>query len=395
MKALCWEGVNKLSVEQVPDPELRNDQDVIVRLIAGTTCGSDLHLIGGYIPAMRAGDVIGHEFIGEVVETGPAVRKHKVGDRVVVCSFVGCGRCWYCANDLWSLCDNTNTNPGIGQALFGYETAGIFGYSHAMGGLRGSHAEYVRVPFADYGAFKVPEGIDDTSALFVSDSVPTGWMSADLAGVKPGDVVAVWGCGAVGQMAARAAILKGAERVISIDRIPERLAMTERYVGAETIDYTTTDVAVELRERTGGRGPDVCIEAVGMEAHSDGPMHLYDQAKQQLRLQTDRPTAVRQAIHACRKGGTVFILGVFAGAVDKFPLGAVINKGLTVRGAQMHGQRYIPMLLDRLAAGEIDTAHLATHTLSLEQAPMAYDMFKHKSDGCVRVVIRPDHQDAA
>ncbi|MCZ9340949.1 alcohol dehydrogenase catalytic domain-containing protein, partial [Streptomyces sp. TRM76130] len=216
--------MNKLSVEQVPDPELRNDQDVIVRLLAGTTCGSDLHLIGGYIPAMRAGDVIGHEFVGEVVETGSGVRRHQVGDRVVVCSFVGCGRCWYCAHDLWSLCDNTNTNPGVGQALFGYETAGIFGYSHAMGGLRGSHAEYVRVPFADYGAFTVPEGIDDTSALFVSDSVPTGWMGADLGGVKPGDVVAVWGCGAVGQMAARAAILKGAERVISIDRIPERLA---------------------------------------------------------------------------------------------------------------------------------------------------------------------------
>nr|WP_268268846.1 zinc-binding dehydrogenase [Actinospica acidiphila] len=214
-------------------------------------------------------------------------------------------------------------------------------------------------------------------------------MGADLGGVKPGDVVAVWGCGAVGQMAARAAILLGAERVIAIDRIPERLEMTERYIGAETIDYTTTDVAAELRERTGGRGPDVCIEAVGMEAHSDGPMHLYDQAKQQLRLQTDRPTAVRHAIHACRKGGTVFILGVFAGAVDKFPLGAVINKGLTVRGSQMHGQRYIPMLLDRLAAGEISTAHLATHSVSLDDAPTAYDMFKHKTDGCVRAVIRP------
>ncbi|CAL9632331.1 putative zinc-binding alcohol dehydrogenase [Streptomyces sp. enrichment culture] len=389
MKALCWEGVNKLSVEQVPDPQLRNDQDMIVRLLAGTTCGSDLHLISGYVPAMQAGDVIGHEFIGEVVETGADVRRHRVGDRVVVCSFVGCGRCWYCAHDLWSLCDNTNTNPGIGQALFGYESAGIFGYSHAMGGLRGSHAEYVRVPFADYGAFAVPEGIDDTSALFVSDSVPTGWMGADLGGVTPGDTVAVWGCGAVGQMAARAAFLLGAERVISIDRIPERLAMTQRFAGSETLDYTSTDVAAELRERTGGRGPDVCIEAVGMEAHSDGPMHLYDQAKQRLRLQTDRPTAVRQAIHACRKAGTVFVLGVFTGAVDKFPLGAVVNKGLTLRGAQMHGQRYIPMLLERLAAGELRTSHLATHSFPLERAPEAYDMFKHKTDGCVRAVIRP------
>ncbi|MFC7920903.1 zinc-dependent alcohol dehydrogenase [Streptomyces cinereoruber] len=362
---------------------------MIVRLIAGTTCGSDLHLIGGYIPAMRAGDVIGHEFVGEVVETGPQVRRHKVGDRVVVCSFVGCGRCWYCAHDLWSLCDNTNTNPGIGQGLFGYESAGIFGYSHAMGGLRGSHAEYVRVPFADHGAFTVPEGIDDTSALFLSDSVPTGWMGAHLGGVRPGDTVAVWGCGAVGQMAARAAMLLGAERVFSIDRLSERLAMTERFIGSETLDYTATDVAAELRERTGGRGPDVCIEAVGMEAHSDGLVHLYDQVKQQLRLQTDRPTAVRQAVHACRKAGTVFVLGVFTGLVDKFPLGAVVNKGLTVRGAQMHGQRYVPMLLDRLAAGELRTSHLATHTVTLDEAPKAYDMFKHKTDGCVRAVIRP------
>ncbi|MEV7673193.1 zinc-dependent alcohol dehydrogenase [Streptomyces sp. NPDC088752] len=381
--------MNKLSVERVPDPELRNDQDMIVRLIAGTTCGSDLHLIGGYIPAMRAGDVIGHEFVGEVVETGPRVRRHKVGDRVVVCSFVGCGRCWYCAHDLWSLCDNTNTNPGIGQGLFGYESAGIFGYSHAMGGLRGSHAEYVRVPFADYGAFTVPEGIDDTSVLFLSDSVPTGWMGAHLGGVEPGDTVAVWGCGAVGQMAARAAMLLGAERVFSIDRVPERLAMTERFIGSEALDHTATDVAAELRERTGGRGPDVCIEAVGMEAHGDGPMHIYDQVKQQLRLQTDRPTAVRQAVHACRKAGTVFVLGVFTGLVDKFPLGAVVNKGLTVRGAQMHGQRYVPMLLDRLASGELQTSHLATHTVTLDEAPKAYDMFKHKTDGCVRAVIRP------
>ncbi|HZG02273.1 MAG TPA: zinc-dependent alcohol dehydrogenase [Streptomyces sp.] len=389
MRALCWEGVNKLSVEQIPDPEIRNDQDVVVRLLASTTCGSDLHLIGGYIPAMRAGDVIGHEFVGEVVEVGPAVRRHRVGDRVVVCSFIGCGRCWYCQNDLWSLCDNTNTNPGIGQALFGYETAGIFGYSHAMGGIRGAHAEYVRVPFADYGAFPIPEGVDDISALFASDSVPTGWMGADLGGVRPGDVVAVWGCGAVGQMAARAAILKGAERVIAIDRVPERLAMTEEHIGAEVIDYTTTDVAAELRERTGGRGPDVCIEAVGMEAHGTGPDYLYDQVKHQLRLQTDRPTAVRQAIHACRKGGSVFVLGVFGGVVDKFPLGMVVNKGLTLRGAQMHGQRYIPMLLDRIADGEISTSHLATHVMSLDDAPQGYDMFKHKKDGCVRAVFRP------
>ncbi|HEX2317091.1 MAG TPA: zinc-dependent alcohol dehydrogenase [Thermomonospora sp.] len=390
MRALCWEGVDELSVETVPDPELRNDQDVIVKVLAGTTCGSDLHLIGGYIPAMRAGDVIGHEFLGEVVEVGPGVRRHRVGDRVVVCSFIGCGRCWYCANDLWSLCDNSNTNSGLTQMAWGYEPGAVFGYSHAMGGFRGSHAEYVRVPFADYGAFPVPDGVDDISALFASDSAPTGWMGAHLGGVKPGDVVAVWGCGAVGQMAARAAMLLGAEQVISIDRFPERLAMTREHVGAETIDYTTTDVGAELRERTGGRGPDVCIEAVGMEAHSPGVEYAYDQVKHQLRMQTDRPTAVREAIYACRKGGSVFVLGVFGGVVDKFPLGALMNKGLTLRAAQMHGQRYIPMLLERIAAGELSTRHLATHVMSLDDAPQGYDMFKHKKDGCVRAVFHPN-----
>ncbi|WP_410645810.1 zinc-dependent alcohol dehydrogenase [Amycolatopsis sp. lyj-346] len=389
MKALCWEGVNRLSVATVPDPEIRNEQDVLLKVTATTTCGSDLHLIGGYIPAMQAGDVLGHEFLGEVVEVGSQVRRHKVGDRVVVCSFIGCGRCWYCAHDLWSLCDNSNTNPGIGSALFGYEPGAVFGYSHAMGGFRGSHAEYVRVPFADYGAFPVPEGLDDDSALFASDAVPTGWMGADLGGVQPGDVVAVWGCGAVGQMAAKAAMLLGAERVFSIDRYGYRLRMTEQHIGSETIDYTTTDVGAELRERTGGRGPDVCIEAVGMEAHSAGVHHAYDQVKQQLRLETDRPDAVREAIYACRKGGTVFVLGVFAGVVDKFPLGAVMNKGLTVRGAQQHGQRYVPMLLDRMARGELPTGHLATHRMPLAEGPRAYDLFKHKKDDCLRAVLHP------
>jgi threonine dehydrogenase-like Zn-dependent dehydrogenase len=389
VKALCWEGVNKLAVQDVPDARIQNDQDMIVKVRSTTTCGSDLHLIGGYIPAMRAGDVIGHEFVGEVVEVGSGVRERRVGERVVVCSFIGCGRCWYCANDMWSLCDNSNTNPGIGQAMYGYESAGIFGYSHAMGGFKGSHAEYVRVPFADYGAFPIPEGVDDVSATFASDSAPTGWMGAHLGGVRPGDVVAVWGCGAVGQMAAKAAMLLGAEQVISIDRIPERLEMTRTHIGSEVIDYTATDVGAELRERTGGRGPDVCIEAVGMEAHTTGPEHWYDQAKQQLRLQTDRSSTVREAIYACRKGGSVFVLGVFGGLVDKFPLGAVVNKGLTLRAAQMHGQRYIPMLLDRIATGELSTGHLATHKMSLDDAAHGYELFKEKKDGCVRAVFHP------
>jgi threonine dehydrogenase-like Zn-dependent dehydrogenase len=389
VKALTWQGINKLSVEQVPDPQLRNDQDVILKVTRTVTCGSDLHLLGGYIPFMRQGDVLGHEFVGEVVEVGSAVRKHRVGDRVVVSSFIACGRCWYCSQELYSLCDNGNTNPAITETLWGYAPGGCFGYSHAMGGNAGSHAEYIRVPFADVGAFTIPDAVSDERALFASDSASTGWMGADLSGVKPGDVVAVWGAGAVGQMAARAAVLLGAERVIVIDRLDNRLQMVEKFVGAETLNYERCNVSVELRERSGGRGPDVCIEAVGMEAHSPGPQFAYDQLKQQLRLQTDRPVAVREAVHACRKGGSVFVLGVFAGVVDKFPLGAMMNKGLTVRGAQMHGQRYIPMLLDRMASGELVTEYLATHVMPLEEGPHGYQIFKDKQDNCVRSVLLP------
>ena len=389
MKAVCWEGINELAVEQVPDPKILNAQDVILKVKRTVTCGSDLHLIGGYIPFLRAGDVLGHEFLGEVVEVGSAVRNHQVGDQVVVCSFISCGRCWYCENGLYSCCDNGNTNPAITEAIWGFAPGGVFGYSHAMGGFAGSHAEYVRVPYADYGAFAVPDGVSDERALFASDSAPTGWMGADLGGVKPGDVVAVWGAGAVGQMASRAAILLGAERVITIDRFDYRLEMTERHIGSETLNYEKTDIGAELRERTGGRGPDVCIEAVGMEAHGRGPQYLYDQVKQQLRLETDRPIAVREAIHNCRKGGSVFILGVFAGLVDKFPLGAMMNKGLTVRGAQQHGHRYIPMLLERMERDELTTEHLATHVMSLDEGPLGYRLFKEKEDNCVRSVFVP------
>jgi threonine dehydrogenase-like Zn-dependent dehydrogenase len=389
VKALCWEGVNDVRVQNVPDPKIQNDQDLILKVQLTTSCGSDLHLLTGYIPFMEAGDVIGHEFMGEVVEVGSGVTRHQVGDRVVVCSFIGCGQCYYCRNDLWSLCDNTNTNPGITQALWGADPGGIFGYSHAMGGFKGSHAEYVRVPFADHTAIPIPEGVDDMSALFASDSGPTGWMGADLGGVQPGDTVAVWGSGAVGQMAARAAQLLGAERVIVVDRFDYRLDQAERTFGVETLNYERVDVGAALREATGGRGPDVCIEAVGTEAHSNGPQYLYDQVKSKLKLETDRPIAVREAIHACRKGGSVFVLGVFAGMVDKFPLGALMNKGLTLRGAQQHGQRYIPALLDRIATGELSTKHLATHVLPLDEGPKGYELFKNKEDGCVRAVFRP------
>lgn len=390
MKALQWQGVNKLAVGDVPDPEIRNAGDIIVKVNRTVTCGSDLHLLGGYIPFMEKGDVLGHEFVGEVVEAGPEVRNHRVGDRVVVSSFIACGKCYFCEQRLFSLCDNGNTNPAITETLWGQAPGGCFGYSHAMGGNPGSHAQYIRVPFADVGAFAVPDAVSDERALFASDSASTGWMGADLGGVKPGDVVAVWGAGAVGQMAARAAVLLGAERVIVIDRYDNRLQLAGKYAGAETLNYEDTEVEAELRERSGGRGPDVCIEAVGMEAHTPGVQNAYDQIKQQLRLQSDRPAAVRDAIHACRKGGSVFVLGVYAGFVDKFPLGALMNKGLTVRGAQMHGQRYIPMLLDRMARDELVTEHLATHTMPLTDAPTGYRMFKNKEDDCVRAVFLPN-----
>ncbi len=389
MKALCWTGVNKTAVEDVDEPKILNDHDVILKVRLSTTCGSDLHLLGGYIPMMRAGDVLGHEFMGEVVDAVKAVAKHRVGDRVVVSSFIACGRCWYCSRQQYSLCDNGNPNPAITEGMWGASIGGCFAYSHALGGFAGSHAEYVRVPYADVGAFGIPDGISDTSALFASDAASTGFTGADLAGIVPGDTVAVWGAGAVGQMAARGAMLRGAEQVIVIDRLPERLAQVRQFVGAETLDCSSDSVVAELRERTGGRGPDVCIEAVGMEAHGTGPQYLYDQVKQQLRLQSDRPTALREAIYACRKGGSVFILGVFGGVVDKFPVGAIVNKSLRVAGAQMYGQRYIPEILDRIAAGELRTDHLATHLLPLDQGPAGYEMFKNKTDGCVRVVFQP------
>lgn len=389
MRALTWNGVNDLTVERVPDPQILNKQDAIVKVKLSSVCGSDLHLLGGYMPAMERGDVLGHEFIGEIVEVGSEVRQRSVGERVVVCSFFGCGQCWYCQNDLWSLCDNANTNPGLSELAYGQPLGACFGYSHALGGNAGSHAEYIRVPYADHGAFPVPEEVSDEAAVFASDAAPTGWMGADLGGVKPGDVVAVWGCGGVGQMAARAAMLLGAERVIAIDRFPERLAMTSEHIGCETIDYTQTDIGGELLERSGGRGPDVCIEAVGMESHTDGPVNLYDKVKQQLYLESDRPIALREAIYHCRKGGSVFCLGVFGGLIDKFPMGALLNKGLTLRGAQQMGQNYIPMLLERIAAGELKTDHLMTHPMSLDQGPKGYDMFKHKKDGCVRAVLKP------
>jgi threonine dehydrogenase-like Zn-dependent dehydrogenase len=389
VKALCWDGVDKLDVRDVPDPSILDDGDAIIKVLASSVCGSDLHLLNGYLPAMREGDIIGHEFMGEVAEIGPGVENLSVGDRVVVGSVIACGGCWYCRTEQYSLCDNSNPQPVFTEKLWGHAPAGILGYSHAAGGFAGSHAEYVRVPFADVGAFKVPEGLDDLAVVFVSDALPTGWMAAAMCDIKPGDVVAVWGAGAVGQMAARSAQLQGAGRVVVIDRFTDRLDTAAGHLGVETLDYTRDNVEDALRELSGGRGPDACIEAVGMEAHETGLVGAYDKAKQALRMQTGRPTAVREAIRACRKGGTVSIVGVFAGYVDKFPLGAAMNKALTLRMGQMHAQAYMPMLLDRVAAGDFDPSYLATHPMPLSQGPAAYEMFEHKTDGCLRAVLQP------
>ncbi|MCZ7427842.1 glutathione-dependent formaldehyde dehydrogenase [Micromonospora sp. WMMA1949] len=389
MRALCWEGVGKLAVRDVPEPTIRSGGDIIVKVRASSVCGSDLHLINGYLPAMREGDILGHEFMGEVVETGPDVRRISVGDRVVVGSVVACGSCWYCRTEQFSLCDNSNPQPVFTEKLWGHSPAGILGYSHAAGGYAGSHAEYIRVPFGDVGAFTVPDGVPDDSVVFASDAMPTGWMAADFCDLKGGEVVAVWGAGGVGQMAARSAQILGAERVVVIDRLPERLATAAQRLGVETINYAETDVLEALREMTAGRGPDACIEAVGMESHDVGPAYAYDKAKQTVRAQTDRPTSVRQAIMAARKGGTVSIVGVYGGLVDKFPLGAAMNKALVLRMGQMHAQRYIPMLLDRVAAGEIDPGYLATHPMSLEQGARGYEIFEKKEDGCLRTVLHP------
>ncbi|MFY0573753.1 zinc-dependent alcohol dehydrogenase [Cystobacter fuscus] len=389
MRALCWNGINDLRVESVPDPEIVNPHDVILKVTMSTTCGSDLHFIDGYIPTMREGDVIGHEFMGEVVEVGHEVKKVKKGDRVVVPSFIVCGNCWYCQHDLYSLCDNTNPKPEVQQATFGQPTAGIYGYTHAFGGYAGGHAQYVRVPHADNDCFLVPDGLKDEQVLFLSDAAPTGYMGAEFCNIHPGDTIAVWGAGGVGLMAMQSAYLLGAERVIAIDRFPERLQLAREKAGAETIDYTQVDSVVEeLREMTGGRGPDACIDAVGMEAHGLGLEYAYDRAKQALHLHTDRGEALRQAILACRKGGTLSILGVY-GVMDKFPLGSIMNKGLTVRTAQQHGQKYVPRLLEHVQRGELDPSYLVTHRFPLEDAPRGYEMFKKKEDGCVRSVFIP------
>jgi threonine dehydrogenase-like Zn-dependent dehydrogenase len=390
MKAVCWNGPVDIKVENVPDPKILNPRDAVVRVTATAICGSDLHLYDGYIPTMQKGDILGHEFMGEVMEVGREVKNLKVGQKVVVPFCIACGRCWFCQQEMYSLCDNSNPNAWMAEKLFGHSPAGLFGYSHLTGGYAGGQAEYVRVPFADVGPLPIPDGIEDEKVLFLSDIFPTGWMAAENANIQPGDTVAVWGCGPVGQFTIQSAWMLGAERVIAIDRFPERLLLAKTWGRAEIIDYEEVDSVIEtLREMTGGRGPDSCIDAVGMEAHGHTMDAIYDKAKQAVRLETDRPHVLREAIMACRKGGTLSVPGVYGGVIDKFPMGALMNKGLTLKTGQAHMQRYMRPLLDRVLNGDIDLSKVITHRLDLNDAPGAYDTFKKKEDHCIKVVMKP------
>lgn len=389
MRALCWHGIHDVRVETVPDPQIINPRDAIIKITSTAICGSDLHLYDGFIPSMERGDILGHEFMGEVVEVGAEVKKLKVGDRVVVPFPIACGNCFFCTHEMWSLCDNSNPNAAAAEKLWGYSPSGIFGYSHLVGGYAGGQAEYVRVPFADVGPFKVPNHLTDDQVLFMTDILPTGYMAAENANIQRGDTVAVWGCGPVGQFCIQSAYLLGAERVIAIDRFPERLEMARSVSKAEVIDYSKTEVLATLKEMTGGRGPDACIDAVGAEAHGTSIDAVYDKIKTNLFMETDRPHVIREAIMACRKGGTVSIPGVYGGFIDKVPIGALMNKGLTIKTGQTHVHRYLPMLLERIERGEIDPARVITHHLSLDEAPHGYEIFQKKQDNCIKIVLRP------
>jgi threonine dehydrogenase-like Zn-dependent dehydrogenase len=391
MKANCWYSKHDVRVEEVSDPKILNRRDAILKITSTAICGSDLHLYNGFIPTMEKGDILGHEFMGEVVDVGSEVKNLSTGDRVVASFPISCGNCFFCQKQLFSLCENSNPNAPIAQKLFGHSPAGIYGYSHMLGGFAGGQAEYARVPFADVGTIKIPEGLPDEKVLFLSDIFPTGYMAAENCDIHHGDTVAVWGCGPVGQFAIASANLLGAERVIGIDRFPERLQMAREKAGAaETINYEETDVYEKLMELTGGLGPDACIDAVGMEAHMPGIIGAYDRVKQAMMLESDRPHALRQAIMACRKGGTVSVPGVYGGFDDKIPLGAFVNKALTLKTGQTHVQRYMKPLLERIEKGEIDPSFVITHWMSLNDAPEGYDIFTNKQDNCIKIVLKPD-----
>lgn len=388
MKALCWHGAEDVRVDNVPDPTILNPRDAIIKITSTAICGSDLHIYDGYIPTMKSGDILGHEFMGEVVELGSAVKNLKIGDRVVVPFTISCGNCFFCQKDLWSLCDNSNPNAWMAEKLYGHSPSGLFGYSHLLGGYAGGQAQYARVPYADIGPMKVPDGMTDEQVLFLTDIFPTGYMAADYCDIEPGDTVAVWGCGPVGQFAIRSAFMFGAERVIAIDRIPERLELAKAG-GAEILNYEEVETGVALKEMTGGRGPDCCIDAVGMEAHGTGFMAAYDAVKQTFRMETDRALVLREVIVACRKGGKVSVPGVYGGFIDKMPMGAFVNKALTMRSGQTHMQKYMAPLLERIQNGEIDPSFIITHTMPLEEAPRGYKIFRDKQESCIKVVLKP------
>ncbi|HLP00801.1 MAG TPA: zinc-dependent alcohol dehydrogenase [Opitutaceae bacterium] len=385
MKAACWMGKRRVEVQEVREPRILNPRDCIVKITSTAICGSDLHLYNGFVPTMEKGDILGHEFMGEIVEIGPAVKLRKVGDRVVVPFTIACGGCHHCQRQEWSCCDNTNPNAAMAELINGYSGSALFGYSHAFGGYAGGQAQYARVPFADVGPIKIESDLPDAKVLFLSDIFPTGYMAAENCAIDPGrSTVAVWGCGPVGQFAVRSALLLGAAKVFAIDRQPERLAMAQA-AGAYPLDESKLDVHERLKELTGGRGPDAAIDAVGMEAHGS----LYDTVKQRLKLEQDRPFVLRQAIRAVRKGGVLSIPGVYTGMVDKIPFGAAFAKGVTFKMGQTHVHRYLRPLLEMVQRGRIDPSFVVTHRFPLSRAAEAYETFRDRTDGCIKVVLDP------
>jgi threonine dehydrogenase-like Zn-dependent dehydrogenase len=389
MRATCWHGKRDMRVENVPDPKILNRRDAIVRITSTAICGSDLHLFNAIIPTLKSGDILGHEFMGEVVEVGPDVKNLAVGDRVVVPFPIACGNCGPCEAGAFSLCENSNPNAWMAEKLMGHSPSGIFGYSHMLGGFAGGQAEYARVPFADVGPMKVPDGMPDEQVLFLSDIFPTGYMGAEMCNIQGGETIAVWGCGPVGMFAIASAKLLGAERIIGIDRFPERLAKARQAGATDVIDYEDENVYDALMAMTGGIGPDACIDAVGTEAHVPGPMYAYDRFKQALMLESDRPFALRQAIRCCRNGGTISVIGVYGGFIDKFPMGSMMNRSLTMKTGQCHVHRYMKPLLERIQRGEIDPSFVISHRMSLDEAARGYSMFNDKEDACTKIVLTP------